>query len=82
MQTSNTFCKSDAFDDMSAREFLDRNSENMQKRNQFSATIWPYFFKNVFFFSTATVLISLMTFMFGNIVTGICLKQAKLHLKK
>ena len=44
------FYKGNPFDNISAREFLDQNSENMQKLKQFAATIWSYF-KRTFFFN-------------------------------
>ena len=71
------FYKNNAFDNMSAREFLDRNSENMQKLNQFSTTIWPYFKKMYFFYRDS------LDFFNDDYVWKhrecIRLKQAKLH---
>ena len=44
-----SFCyKKSAVENMSVKEFLDRNSENGQKLNQLAKLIWP-FFKKIFF---------------------------------
>ena len=68
-----SFCyKENAIDNMSVREFLDRNSEDSQKLNELAKLLWPFFKK--IFLQTDGASNFLMTSIAGALDTGTLLR--------